>query len=543
MAAKTRTFQWVYAGLWLIRIWFALYGTGYIHPDEHMQNGEVTAGNILGLHALTTWEWHQDFPVRSILPTFVTTGLPLLALRLLFGPERLHPPLVFRIQRLAFLCLSSVLDYSVWSLVPQPAPRRLSLLLLASSYVTCTFQVRPFSNSLESVLVSLCIVLFRRIVDKRMRLKVGREKTPAYALKRDLHLLAVLAVIGTFTRPTFVAFALPIAYQLLRLSYQVVGSPFQVVSLLLPPICTAMLAASVFIAVDTFYFRGNLSKPVITPYNFVKYNLSAENLAGHGLHPNWLHAGVNMPMLLGPLFLWFAWCSMCEYVKPSGHRVQKVYFETDILRRTLIQIIILSLSVLSLQPHQEPRFLTPLILPAIVLLATTELPRPGKFFWVTWITFNTLLALVFGVLHQGGVVPSILALHSTLRNGPAGSSTHIIYWKTYTPPRHLLGVSRGVGVPGKISFVDLSGAPQNELMAALSAQSSNSTYLVTPVPMYSMLPQGISSCMVLKKHISPHLDLDHIPESILAGHDALSLGIYAVERGCIAVGLATQEHL
>ena len=104
MAAKTRPFQLAYAGLWLIRIWFALYGTGYIHPDEYMQNGEVTAGtllfgsnsnvidmgaegNILGFQALTTWEWRPHFPVRSILPIFATTGLPLLGLRLLFGRE------------------------------------------------------------------------------------------------------------------------------------------------------------------------------------------------------------------------------------------------------------------------------------------------------------------------------------------------------------------------------------------------------------------------------------------------------------------------
>jgi len=31
-------------GLWMLRICFALLGTGYIHPDEHMQNGEVTSG-------------------------------------------------------------------------------------------------------------------------------------------------------------------------------------------------------------------------------------------------------------------------------------------------------------------------------------------------------------------------------------------------------------------------------------------------------------------------------------------------------------------
>ena len=99
-------------------------------------------------------------------------------------------------------------------------------------------------------------------------------------------------------------------------------------------------------------------------------------------------------------------------------------------------------------------------------------------------------------------------------------------------------------MPGKISFVDLSGAPQAELMAALSASSFDSTYLVTPVPMYLTLPQGISSCMALKRLVFPHLDLDHIPETVQAGgYEALSLGIYAVEWSCIAVGLATQEPL
>ena len=87
---------------------------------------------------------------------------------------------------------------------------------------------------------------------------------------------------------------------------------------------------------------------------------------------------------------------------------------------------------------------------------------------------------------------------------------------------------------GKFYFTDLSGARQSELMAALSAPSFRSTYLVTPVSMYLMLPQRISSCMVLKQRIFPHLDLDHIPESVQAGpHDGLSLGIYDIERNCI----------
>lgn len=49
MTPQTQTFWRAYAGLWLVRIWFALYGTGYIHPDEHMQNGEVTAGTCFSI--------------------------------------------------------------------------------------------------------------------------------------------------------------------------------------------------------------------------------------------------------------------------------------------------------------------------------------------------------------------------------------------------------------------------------------------------------------------------------------------------------------
>ena len=228
------------------------------------------------------------------------------------------------------------------TLVSQPAPRRLAQLLLASSYVTCTFQVRPFSNSVESVLVSLCLVLLRQILDKCTRFKAGRDKAEdrgfhsACAFKRDLHLLATLAVVGTFTRPTFVAFALPIAYQLLRLLYQVTGSLVQTVGLLLPPLCAAVVAAAVFIVADTYYFRGSFAEIVVTPYNFIKYNLSVENLADHGLHPNWLHVGVNLPMLLGPLFVWFIWRNLYEYMRPSARRVQKGHFETDVLRQSML---------------------------------------------------------------------------------------------------------------------------------------------------------------------------------------------------------------
>jgi GPI mannosyltransferase 4 len=72
-------------------------------------------------------------------------------------------------------------------------------------------------------------------------------------------------------------------------------------------------------------------------------------------------------------------------------------------------------------------------------------------------------------------------------------------------------------IPGNISLADLSGTSQDELMTALSVSSFNMTHLVTLVSMYSTLPKSISSCIALERQIFPHLDLDHVPESIQAG--------------------------
>ncbi|KAG9308325.1 hypothetical protein JVU11DRAFT_12089 [Chiua virens] len=109
------------------------------------------------------------------------------------------------------------------------------------------------------------------------------------------------------------------------------------------------------------------------------------------------------------------------------------------------------------------------------------------------------------------------------------------------PPRHLLGVPQRDVISGKISLIDLSGAPKNDLVAAFASPSFTSTYLVAPMSMYSFLPRGVSSCMSLEERIFPHLDLDHIPESMeVGGVEALSLGIYAVQRSCVLEELTTR---
>jgi phosphatidylinositol glycan class Z len=410
-------------------------------------------------------------------------------------------------------------------LVPTPSARRLGLLLLASSHVMSTFQVRPFSNSIEAVLVALSLLFLR---------KINSVKTMDKSY--FLHLLAITFVTGIFTRPTFLIFGAPIAYQVAYETFTYARTTTRWLRLVIPPLFTAAGTCTAFLVADTLYFRGTLDDPVVTPLNFLMYNFASQNLAEHGLHPRWLHVFVNVPMLFGPWTTWLVVRTIVDSATLFNEKNDKS-FEVDVLRPTIIQIIILSLTVLSAQPHQELRFLVPLLLPVIVLIANTgRLAHVGKAFWVSCSIFNFVLAVVFGILHQGGVVPSLFYLHSVVGDTSLGTRTNIIYWKTYIPPLHLLGVSERDVSAGLISFVDLAGASQNDFVASLSASDCDRTFVVTPVAMQHTLSPTIKDCMELNQSIFPHLDLDHISESMDTGVlNGLRLGVYTLSHNCVFV--------
>ena len=74
--------------------------------------------------------------------------------------------------------LSFVLeDWAVYELVPFPRHRRATVVLVASSYVTWTYQTHTFSNSLETLLVAWGLVLIRRIVGNKVRITPRRRSS------------------------------------------------------------------------------------------------------------------------------------------------------------------------------------------------------------------------------------------------------------------------------------------------------------------------------------------------------------------------------
>lgn len=121
------------------------------------------------------------------------------------------------------------------------------------------------------------------------------------SLRTHLTWFAAVCTVGVFTRITLISFILPIWITII---YETgfSNSP-ALIRLWIPAIATAAGIAGAIVAVDSLYFRGSVLDLVVTPLNFLKYNLSPENLAEHGIHPRWLHLIVNFPMILGPSLL------------------------------------------------------------------------------------------------------------------------------------------------------------------------------------------------------------------------------------------------
>lgn len=114
------------------------------------------------------------------------------------------PDVIYYVLRGVMFLLSFVLeDWAIYELVPSPHHRRATVVLVASSYVTWTYQTHTFSNSLETLLVAWGLVLIRRMVENKQHSSFFSGAV-----------LSFIAVVGVFNRITFPAFLLVPGLQL-----------------------------------------------------------------------------------------------------------------------------------------------------------------------------------------------------------------------------------------------------------------------------------------------------------------------------------------
>ena len=240
-----------------------------------------------------------------------------------------------------------------------------------------------------------------------------------------------------------------------------------------------MLWTFIAVATDTAFYTGpaatksfralfaHLDKaPVITPLNNILYNTQSTNLAEHGLHPHYQHFLANLPQLLGPA-LPVLLSNLCPFTLKN----MRMMFCNPRLNSAFS-----SIAILSIIPHQEPRFLLPCV---PLLLTCIRLPIDeslNSIFWSSWLLFNTVLSAIMGVYHQGGVIPSVMSLPALIPPSlnATNSNAHnieVFFWKTYPPPAYLLGSPPPTHPQSNqslnISTVPLMGIPQSDLVFML----------------------------------------------------------------------------
>jgi phosphatidylinositol glycan class Z len=379
-------------------------------------------------------------------------------------------------------------DVSVWRMTASSRRKvPAALLIMASAWPSWVMLNRPFSNALETMLLPLLMLATSR----------------PHGYITDL-VAGIICALGLFTRFTFVFVALPVMIRYIAdkatfaVNRALLGIGFVGVGFL-------GTSAGVLYA-DVIYYKGAGKWTFyVTPLNALIYNSKVTNLQNHGLHPRWTHALVNMFLLYGPLAVIF-------YLF-LAKRVQSLFIQEKNVAQARIQstcmwIILSGLGFLSVAPHQEPRFLLPLLVPLAILSAPSL-----KSTWVraVWVLFNVILLIVYGILHQGGVVPSLLA-----RAVPnSGAPRTVVYFHTYLPPtfswrkrneamaKECLAENSdsmsgkdncSTATPrcGSVPIIDLKGSSVDTLTSALSEQltcdngdhgskdSNDYIYLVAP---------------------------------------------------------------
>ncbi|NXX91505.1 PIGZ mannosyltransferase, partial [Centropus bengalensis] len=523
---------------------------GYLHPDEFFQAPEVMAGDILNLQVYYPWEFLSRSPCRTVVFPLMTSGVTYWMIKSLqqldLCSRCINSYTLLVSPRLLFTIFSFVLDCSVYRLAPfWEADPWTALVLLAGSYVTLVFYTRTFSNALEGLFLALLMVL------------VSPGKSGGSLSQPASSLIGMVTAAGFFNRPTFLAFALmPLLYWAGTIANSQ-KSIKTVIHHFLKLVLCACFTAVVFITADTFYFtsmgldnfysvKGSPwdviaqlhEKMVVTPLNFLSYNLNPYNLALHGSHPQVTHFAVNSIMLFGILHI---------LAIGAGFKMLKKYFQQ--LREVtgnnhgspgplahsegnpiLLLFYFVPLVFLSLFSHQEPRFLIPLILPLVLFSASQN--RAVK--WKPIIViFNILGALLFGCLHQGGLIPCLFHLEQLVHSPESLNHPRhytLLFAHTYMPPRSLLNIKKS---DTHIEVIDMAGSEEETLCQTVEQQANNFTcndchvFVIIPGTVRATL----TKCGVSFKNetlIFPHLSMEDPPQIpfLFSGNWKSQLGLY-----------------
>ena len=387
-------FPWPYAAAVCLRV-ALLLAPGYIHPDEFFQAQEVAAIRRHEFDVPTPWEFACNQPCRSAVLPLTAASLPYAIVESLgVGRGAMASRAMLLAPRIVMCFLSFVLDWAAFRLAPLcGTPPRLAVLCLATSWPMLLMQSRPFSNSFEAAILSSLLVLWL---------------APPRALPRAAIGLTggALLCVGLFFRFTILFYSLPLLvtslFSALRGRRHAATNWLARLPNTPPSLAHVSLGFLILfgglVVLDSHFFAADplcvgriktetnstapdiLGAPlVLTPLNSLLYNLDVKNLAMHGLHPRATHLVVNLPLLYGPLALVALLSAAGTVISRLRAPATRSAGEMKGTAATVEWVLVGScglcgLLLLSLAPHQEPRFLLPLALPLSLLFSSPLLP-------------------------------------------------------------------------------------------------------------------------------------------------------------------------
>lgn len=476
---------------------------GYIHPDEFFQSMEVMAGDEYGLEHTRTWEFNTTSPIRSIVVPYFCVKIPLNFLRFVTLYARHYLRIDLRTSyallvfpRLIMVLISFVNDWSMLKICKSYSVNyEMRMVALASSFVLLVFGSRTFSNTIE---MGLCSVLLYIVADTMVhsntvifqmdflqekydaaestveKVKLYKMKTslPSHSFNKCL-LVSTMCVVGVFNRPTSLFFGMPIVFFWLMRGMGTRSISFLDFFLRMTALVVyALPSLAFFIVMDSLYFGYlhmsdihvldiGMHNFVVTPLNFVRYNINPENTAQHGIHPKYLHALVNIPLLFNILGV-VSLLSFISMVYQFCRADYKNLPRTQSIIALMTAATFVPLGLLSMINHQEPRFLLPLTLPIIFLhgtklqtgLCVSELVKCSRIMSIIctklsfksvtgsallryWYIINAILTIFFGFVHQGGVFQLASEMSGTVLARDYSTHVHLVTSHIYKVPLSL----------------------------------------------------------------------------------------------------------
>ncbi|XP_034481577.1 GPI mannosyltransferase 3 isoform X1 [Drosophila innubila] len=334
----------------------------YFVPDEYWQSLEVAHKLTFG-YGYLTWEWVQG--IRSyVYPLAIAALYKLLALLQLDSAQ-----LLVLLPRLLQALLTTYSDYRfyVWT-----GKRKWALFLILVPWFSFYTGSRTLANTLEASLITIALSYFP-----------WHGEGTAYLWP---------AAICCFLRPTAAIIWLPLTVYHLR------KSRLSVLELILKRFFViGLLVAGVGIAIDT-YWHGQL---VVTPWEFLKYNIFNNIGSFYGSHPWYWYFISGLPTVLGINTLPFIFGLIQTVRKTEKFPVSK----------QLLIAILVSLLVLSTVEHKELRFVSSLQ-PLCLYVASDVLSRwsykaSRTKLWLAAffiLLLNALPAWYFSTIHQKGPI-------------------------------------------------------------------------------------------------------------------------------------------